>query len=75
MTDIIQLQGYLAEAQNALHALNTGTQVVEFDRNGTKIKYTPATVPALERYISKLQSDIAAAGGGGTRRRAMVNIF
>ncbi len=75
MTDITQLQANLADAQSALHQLNTGQQVVEFDRNGTKVKYTPASVPALERYISKLQSDIANFTGGGARRRAIVPIF
>ncbi|MFZ6686594.1 gpW family head-tail joining protein [Undibacterium sp. SXout11W] len=71
MADLSTLQNYLAAAESALHSLQTGQQVVEFDRGGTKIRYTPAQVPQIESYIAKLRSQIAALNGSGSRRRVI----
>ncbi|BBB60250.1 gpW family head-tail joining protein [Undibacterium sp. Di27W] len=75
MADLAKLQAYLSGAEDALNKLMTGTQVVEFDRSGTKIRYTPAQVPALQTYIAQLKSQIAALGGGGNSRRVIYQYF
>jgi hypothetical protein len=73
MADLATLRGYLSNAEDALNKLLTGQQVVEFDRAGTKIRYTPANVPELRRYVADLKSQIAALGGGGSPRR-IINV-
>lgn len=75
MADIATLQGYLAGAEDALNKLMTGQQVVEFERAGTKIRYTPANIPELRRYIAELRSQIAAQGGGGNPRRIIYQYY
>ncbi len=75
MADLTTLAGYLAGAEDALNKLATGTQVVEFDRGGTKIRYTPAQIPTLRHYIADLRSQIAALGGGGRPRRIIYQVF
>lgn len=75
MADLATLQNYLAAAEAALHSLQTGQQVAEFDKGGTKIRYTPAQVPQLEAYIAKLRSQIASASGLGQRRQIIYQHF
>lgn len=49
----------LTEAQNALHALLTGSAVVEFtDQNGEKIRYTAAKKHDLIAYIAWLKGEL-----------------
>ena len=75
MATLATLQTYLANAEDALNQLCTGQQVVEFDRGGTKVRYTPAQATQLRQYISELKNQIAVAGGGGRRRGIIYNYF
>ena len=75
MADLATLQSYLSGAESALNKLLTGQLVVEFDRAGTKIRYTPANIEELRRYIAELRSQIAALGGGGNPRRIIYQYF
>lgn len=53
------------EAENALHALLTGSQAVEIqDQNLERITYTRASVGELRKYIADLAAQIAAMSGG-----------
>lgn len=63
MADLTTLQARLDEAESALHDLTLGAQRVVMERNGTKIQYTPANIPALKAYVATLQAQIRAAGG------------
>lgn len=53
------LQGWLAEAQVALHELKTGARGVSYaytQGDGPKaVTYTAASIPALEDHIRELQ--------------------
>jgi hypothetical protein len=52
----------LAEAQDALHQLLTGTLAVSVtDQNGEKVDYRPANRAALERYVADLEAQLAGA--------------
>ena len=60
------LQQRIAEAENALHELSLGRQVVEINRGGKSLKYTPADITVLRRYITEMKNQL-----GGSRRRPM----
>ena len=75
MADLTTLQTRLDQAETALHKLMTGSLVehIQADaRTGAAVRYTPAQVPALQRYIASLKNQIAVASGGSVRRRAFV---
>ena len=61
----------LVEAEDALHALVTGTSArVVVDQNGERIEYTAANRGALKLYIEELKQEIAgenAASNGPLR--------
>ena len=62
-----------AEAQAALHALMTGTSVVEVrDSTGESVRYSQANSARLQVYIRELQAEIA---GLSPRVRPMRPIF
>jgi len=51
----------LTEAKAALHALATGTAVVEVrDSSGESVRYTRANLSSLRNYIADLEAKIAA---------------
>lgn len=53
-------QQRLAEAQTALHALLTGTSVVEVrDSTGESVRFTQVNSARLQAYIRDLQAEIA----------------
>ena len=50
----------LTEAENALHALLTGTSVAEVtDQNGEKIRYRSVDIAKLREYIQTLKAVVA----------------
>lgn len=56
----------LAEAESALHKLNTGQSVAEFvDQNGERVRFTAANRSALRSYIAELTSQISGLGTPG----------
>lgn len=72
MMDVSLLSQRLTEAENARHKLLTGSMRERISRGGTEITYTRADIPALERYIEQLRSDLAAVLG--TPRRTIMNL-
>lgn len=59
----------IVEAEAALHALVTGTSVVELvDQNGERIRYTAASRSALQAYIDDLKRQNGTGGGGRAAR-------
>ena len=63
MPTLDTLQVWLSDAETALHLLQTGSQRVTMDRNGTRIAYTPANAGTLRSYCASLRAQIRAAGG------------
>ena len=50
-------EGYLKDAQKALHSLTVGGQVRVFvDQNGERIEYSAANRAALRSYILELKA-------------------
>lgn len=74
MASLAQLQTWLTEAEAARHAKATGTTVVEFWRDGRRVKNSEVTLEEIDTYIEKLEQQIAAAenvAAGRPRRRAI----
>jgi hypothetical protein len=63
MASLSTLQGWLTDAEAALHQLNIGAQVVEVEHGDMKTTYTKADLSALRAYIGDLKAQIVAAGG------------
>lgn len=64
MATIAVLRQRLAEAEEALHQLNTGEKVRIFqDQNGERVEYNAASIPKLEAYIAKLKYQIDPSSG------------
>lgn len=62
--DRATLEGYLAEAKAAYHALAIGGQAREIqDQNGERVTYTATSTRTLLGYIMQLEQQIAALGG------------
>jgi cytochrome c553 len=52
----------IQEAQTALHALMTGSRVVEItSANGSKVSFSDTNTAQLEAYITKLQASDTTA--------------
>lgn len=62
------LQTRLAEAQDAFHALNTGTQTVSLSTGDKRLVFTAADVDKLRAYIRELQTAISVASGSADPR-------
>lgn len=64
-------QQKLNEAIDARHRLVTGTRTVALSLDGGQVQYTPAELPALERYITELRRTLAyeQTGRAPARRR------
>ena len=63
--DNTALLGLLKEAQDALHALTTGSKAVSVTRNGRQVMFTPAKVQELRLYIQELQKATSVTTGLG----------
>jgi hypothetical protein len=74
MADLTTLQGWLLEAELALHKLQTGAQEMQIEHGDMRVAYTKADQSKLAAYIESLKSQIVAAGGtvDGQRRRGLV---
>lgn len=73
MADLATLQGWLTDAEAALHQLNIGAQTMQVEHGDMRTTFTKTTVGDLRRYIDDLKAQIAAAGGTvtGLRRRGI----
>ncbi len=59
MADTATIQARLAEAEEALHALMTGSREEEVVwADGRRSKYTTATLPQLQAYIADLKAQL-----------------
>ena len=69
MADLATLQQWKTDAESALQRLMSGASVQEITApDGSKIVYNAANTALLEGYIAKLDTQIAAASGGPSRR-------
>lgn len=64
------LQTRLTEAQDALHALLTGTLTVSLGAGDKRLAFNQADIPALRTYIADLMRAIAIASGAASGSRA-----
>jgi flavin-dependent dehydrogenase len=62
---------WLAQAQQALADLYTGSKVVSLSYEGKQVSYTPSDVQRLTEWISIIQSQIS----GKKSRRALRPVF
>lgn len=64
------LEARLTEAQDALHALVTGTLTMSLGSADKRLTFNQADIPALRVYIADLQRAIRIASGdtSGARR-------
>lgn len=70
--DSNKLQQLLVEAQEAYHALQTGTKAVTIERQGRKITYNQTNIQDLRLYIQDLQATLSSSNGR-SRRPARVS--
>lgn len=63
MAALATLQGWLTDAEAALHQLNIGAQEMQIDHGDMRVAYTKANVGDLRRYIDDLKAQIVTAGG------------
>lgn len=64
MATLVQLQTWLAEAEQALHTVSLGgAPTVVVDQNGERVEFGRTNTVALEKYIAKLQFQIALLQG------------
>lgn len=74
-----QLQGWLLEAQTAMHQLSTGSKGESYSYtqgDGAKsVTYTRADINTLRQWIMKLNAQINALSGLPIRRGPMRTLF
>jgi len=58
MSDAILLE----EAKQALHKLITGTQVVDVEVDGHRVRYTQSSRTSLTAYVRDLEAKLDASG-------------
>jgi hypothetical protein len=63
MADLATLKTRLAEAEEALHRLQTGDREVKVATIGRAAEYGQTDAPKLERYIATLRSEIDRLSG------------
>ncbi|MBO9451454.1 hypothetical protein J7426_14365 [Tropicibacter sp. R16_0] len=69
MTDTAVLEQRLTSAEEALHKLMTGTQVVSVDYDGAATTFSKASEVQLRRYIRELQRKLGKPSSGRSSRR------
>lgn len=73
MTDCATKRLWLAEAENALHALMTGAKEVKVTFGPSKsVEFTAASIRDLRAYIQQLRDEVAECDGRTTPRRGPV---
>lgn len=63
--DKTKLTALLKEAQDAHHALQTGTKAMEVERDGRKVKFSMINIMNLRMYITELQASLSLSDGRG----------
>jgi hypothetical protein len=68
MLTAAEYQARYTEAETALHKLMTGSAVEEVTAmDGTRVRYTPATLASLQSYMNWLQQQIETVQRGNRR--------
>ncbi len=68
MADIATIEVRLVEAEEARHKLMLGTRSAEVSySDGSRVRFTEATLAQLEAYIKTLQQELAQARGFSRR--------
>ena len=68
MADLVTLQGWLVEAENAKHALLTGALRQTVRYNGQQeVTFARTDIDKLETYIASLRAQIGAQNGDVTK--------
>lgn len=62
----VTLQGWLTEAQTALHEVSVGKRTVSLALGDKRLQFGPADIRALRAHISQLQVAIAIATGASS---------
>lgn len=76
MADLTELQARLAEAEAALHALQTGQAVTEVQADNIRTRYAVSLDDGgLTTYINDLRSRIASGAVTPTRRAPVGVMF
>lgn len=80
MAEVTTLQARLAEAESALHALQTGQAVSEVQADNIRTKYAVSLdETGLTNYIADLRSQIAGISAGvattAPQRRAPIGVM
>jgi|DEB19_MinimDraft_3_1074340.scaffolds.fasta_scaffold04617_5 hypothetical protein len=76
MTTLATLQTRLSEAEEALHAILTGTKEVSLEfGSGRKIAYNQGSISELRGYIARLTDQIAVLQGTGAGRKPVRFVF
>jgi hypothetical protein len=76
MADLTELQARLAEAEAALHALQTGQAVTEVQADNIRTRYAVSLDEGgLTNYINDLRSKIASGVATPSRRAPVGVIF
>ncbi len=61
----LTLQGYLKDAEDALHKCAMGQTVKVFvDQTGERVEYGPANMATLNKYIFSLKAQLGIAVAG-----------
>ena len=74
MADLETLKTRLAEAEDALHALNLGERVVEVMRDGRRMRYQESNRGGLEGYIGSLRAQVAESEITPRSRRRFIPV-
>lgn len=68
----LSTQQKLDQAIEARHALMIGRRAVMLSADGAQTQYTPAELPALERYIAELRRQLSIEQTGQAPRRRRI---
>lgn len=71
MTDTETFTARLAEAEEALHRLLTGSQEERVRHGDSEVAYTQAKISDLRAYIAELKVQLGLTGGKRRARRVV----
>lgn len=75
MATCAELATRLAQAETALHALETGSKVERVQYGEKLVSYTPASIDQLRRYVARLTDDVARCSGSSAARRRAFGVI
>lgn len=73
MTDCATKRIWLAQAENALHEIMTGSKTVKATFGPSKgVEYSQANIRELQAYIAQLRAEVAECDGNSVGKRGPV---